>query len=413
MRFERLLRAGLVALASFSGRAAAQRFVSVEGIGPPALTSIPAPPAASPPPCFAGLPACPLPFPPGSMAIGHGAEAVDEATATVYATDGVVDFVSATYPGCVVSPTVPLAAWPPGPCGPIGGGAAPIVGMCDSTVPGAVWVVTVAGLVSLIPVAPGPPLAQGLVPPALTPFVTGITFDSTSGLLWFTGPLLGTVVSATAPAVGSFVCSPLPAGPVFPIPACLSAPYLALTLDTTVPPGPIPALTVSNGIATADVSSGLCTCLVSPPAALTTTDIDFADVPWSYGAGCGCGPPTIGTSGGYPVLGNGGFAITASGVGPGVAVAALFLSFAPAAIPVAPPCTLHLLPPIFFLAPAVPVIPSGTGACPGTAAYPLPVPAGPPALVGQTPHFQWAFLPAPTPAGFEVSDGLEVVVGFP
>ncbi|HKB16367.1 MAG TPA: hypothetical protein VKF62_09890, partial [Planctomycetota bacterium] len=199
---------------------------------------------------------------------------------------------------------------------------------------------------------------------------------------------------------------------VFPIPACLPIPYLALTLDTTVPPGPIPALTVSNGIATADVSTGLCTCPVSPPAALTTTDIDFADVPWSYGAGCGCGPPTIGSSGGYPVLGNGSFAITASGIGPGVGFAALFLSFGPAAIPVAPPCTLLLLPPIFFLAPAVPVVP-GAGACPGTAGYPIPVPAGPTGLVGQTPHFQWAFFPAPGSPGFEVSDALELIVGFP
>src|SRR5262245_12350116 len=149
MKVRSLLRPVPLAGLLLSTPGLAQRFVSVEGIGPPALTAIPAPPAASPPLCFAGLPACPLPFPPGSMAIGHGAEAVDEATATAYATDGVVDFVSATYPGCVVSPTVPLAAWPPGPCGPIGGGAAPIVGMCDSTVPGAVWVVTVGGLVSL------------------------------------------------------------------------------------------------------------------------------------------------------------------------------------------------------------------------------------------------------------------------
>ncbi|HKB15651.1 MAG TPA: hypothetical protein VKF62_06285, partial [Planctomycetota bacterium] len=98
MRLERLLRVGAFVLACLPGRALGQRFVSVEGIGPPALTAIPAPPAASPPPCFAGLPPCPLPFPPGSMAIGHGAEAVDEATATVYATDGINEFVSATYP---------------------------------------------------------------------------------------------------------------------------------------------------------------------------------------------------------------------------------------------------------------------------------------------------------------------------
>ncbi len=81
----------------------AQRFVSLDGgppPGPPALTAIPAPPGVMGPVCAPILPPCLLPplplFPAGILAPGIGGEAIDEATATAYATDGVGIFVSAT-----------------------------------------------------------------------------------------------------------------------------------------------------------------------------------------------------------------------------------------------------------------------------------------------------------------------------
>ncbi|HKB15652.1 MAG TPA: hypothetical protein VKF62_06290 [Planctomycetota bacterium] len=411
------LHPALLAGVLLSSPGLAQRFVSLDGGVPipPELTAIPAPPGVMGPPCGPLPPICALPllpvFPPGIVPPGVGGEAIDEATATAYATDGVGVFISAAYPGCVVAPPIPLAAWPAGLCGPVAG--PPIVAMSDSATPGAIWIVSAIGLVSLIPVAPGPPLAQAFVPAAIPAgTVTGITFDPATGLLWFTSAVLPAVVGAIAPAVGTFACAPLPPGPILAIPACLPPPFIGVTVDTAVAPGPIPALTVSNGLITADITTGLCTCPVLPPAVIPTTDIDFADIPEPYGVGCGCGPPTIGTAGGYPVLGNGGFTITVAGAGPGVAAGALFLSIAPAAIPLPPACTVLILPPVLFLPPVVPVVPGGPPPCPGTAAYLLPVPAGPPALVGALLYFQWALFPA-GPPGFELSNGLEVAVGFP
>ncbi|MCI0589812.1 MAG: hypothetical protein L0323_23610 [Planctomycetes bacterium] len=418
MKVQTLFGPALLAGALLSAPGLAQRFVSLDGglaPAPPALTAVPAPPGVMGPPCAPILPACPLPglpaFPPGVIPPSFGGEAIDEATATAYATDGAGLFILATYPGCVVAPPLPLPLWPPGLCGPVGG--PPIVAMADSATPGAIWVVNALGIVSLIPVAPGPPLAQAFLPPMIPPpTVTGITFDPATGLLWFTSAVLPMVVSGLAPAVGTFLCAPLPPGPVFPIPTCLAPPWIGVTVNTAVAPGPIPALTVSNGLITADISTGLCTCPVMPPAAIPTTDIDFANIPEPYGTGCGCGPPTIGTAGGYPVLGNAGFTITASGAGPGVVAGALFLSVVPAAIPIAPGCTVLILPPVLFLPPVVPVVPGGPPPCPGTAAYPLPVPAGPPGLVGALVYLQWALFPA-GPPGFELSNSLEVAVGFP
>jgi hypothetical protein len=286
--------------------------------------------------------------------------------------------------------------------------------MCDSAVPGAIWVVNALGVLSLIPVAPGPPLAQTIVPPAIPPgTVTGITFDPATGTLWLTGAFTPFAVGLPPIPVGMFPCGMLPFGPLIPIPACLPPPFIGITVNSAVAPGPIPALTVSNGLMTANLATGACTCPVSPPAPLPTTDIDFADVPFSYGAGCGCGPPTIGSAGGYPVLGNGAFTITGIGFGPGPGVAALALSIAPGPFPLACGCVVNLFPGFLIFLPAVAVGPGGPPPCPGTAAVPVGVPAGPPALVGIPLYFEWVRIPGATPCGFELSDGLEVVVGFP
>jgi len=415
-----------VLVACFSLESAGQAFVSSNGGPPTMLTTQPAPPVVTAPPCAPIPPPCPLafvpPFPPGVFPPSLGGEAVDEATGMTYVTDGLIGIGASPYPtACAIAgPFFPFGAWPPGPCGPIGPPGPPIVAMSDAAGVGTLWVLDAAGLVSLIPFPPGPPIAQAFAPlPVLpTPMSgpTGIAFDPAGGMLWFTGAFVPLVVGTPVP-VGFACAPPLPAGFVFPIPPCLPPPWVGITVQTAAPPLPPPAnLFVSNGIILGDLFTGVCPCPVLPPAVIPTTDIDFADLPYTYGAGCGCGPPAIGFAGGYPVLGNGAFAVTAAGIGPGVAVGALFLSIAPALPPIPiGPCPLNLSPLfLLLLPPLTPVLPVGPPPCPGTVTYPLPIPAGPPGLVGVPLFLQWVLFPNPAgPLPFELSDGLELTIGFP
>jgi hypothetical protein len=350
---------------------------------------------------------------------GLGGEAVDEAAGMTYVSDGIIGIGASPYPtACpVAGPFFPFPAWPPGPCGPIGLGP-PIVAMSDAAGAGTLWVMDAVGLVSLIPFPPGPPIAQAFAPAPILPTPmsgpTGISFDPAAGMLWFTGAFVPFVVGT--PVFAGFPCAPLPVGPMFPVPPCTPPPVIGVTVDTAVA-APAPAnLYVSNGLFYGNVATGMCPCPVLPPAMIPTTDIDFADLPYTYGVGCGCGPPAIGFAGGYPVLGNGGFAVTASGIGPGVAAGALYLSIAPA-IPPLPigPCTLNIFPGFLLLVPPiVPVLPVGPPPCPGTATHPLPIPPGPPGLVGISFYLQYVFFPNPAgPLPFELSNGLEITIGFP
>src|SRR6058998_617095 len=101
-----LLFLPLLAGSILAGGASAQRFVSLNGGPPPALTAHPAPPTATAPPCFA-FPVCPLaplpPFPPGVVPPGLGGEAIDQATGITYTTDGLAVMLASAYPGCVVA----------------------------------------------------------------------------------------------------------------------------------------------------------------------------------------------------------------------------------------------------------------------------------------------------------------------
>lgn len=339
-----------------------------------------------------------------------GGEAYDEMTGTLYATDGLI-IASMTWPGCVPGPVFPAAAWPPGPCGPIGG--PPIVAMCDAPGPGTFWALDAAGVVSLLPFPPGPPIAQALAPaPTMAGGPSGITFDPASGLLYFTDFATPVVVGAVPPV--GFVCAPLAPVARHLIPPCLPPPFVGVTVNTAIAPGPIPALVVTDGIMTAEVWTGACPCPVLPPAGMPVTDLDFADYSYNYGRGCGCGPPTIGTSGGFAVLGNAGFGLTLNGLSPppSPAFAALVLSLAPASIPLGAGCFAWLAPPFLVLA-TVPTTFTGGVACPGSAALPLPIPAGPPALVGAPVYFQWVAAPAIGGIGLEFSDAIEIVIGFP
>jgi hypothetical protein len=279
--------------------------------------------------------------------------------------------------------------------------------MCDAAGAGTIWVLNAAGLVSLIPFPPGPPLAQAFAPgAAMVPMATGITWDPATGFLHFVGA--GVPMVFTTPTPAGFACAPLPIIGVFPIPPCLPPPFIGVTVNTAVAPGPIPALTVSNGMFTAGLIAG-CACPVLPPAGMPTTDIDFVNAPNTYGAACGCAA-AIGYAGGFPNVGNPAFAITAAGA-PGGSLGVLLLSGAPGFLPIAP-CTL-LVAPGFLTLPAVPTVGGAAAACGATATFPLPIPPGAALAVGASFYLQWVFLPSPAPMGFELSDGLEMTIGFP
>ncbi|MBL8901378.1 MAG: hypothetical protein JNM84_27375 [Planctomycetes bacterium] len=394
----------LVGAATLAPNATAQRFVSLDGT--PGLTSVVAPPTAVGPLCApAGVCPVPLPpFPPGIVMPSVGGEAVDEVAGVVYSSNGVFIAASAM-PGCAPGPVIPTAAWPAGPCGAIA--ATPIVAMSDAAGAGTIWVLNAGGLVSLIPFPPGPPLAQGFMPgPAVAGMMVGITWNPATGLLYFVAPGGPAVLAALPPA--GFLCGPLPIVGAFPIPPCLPPPYIGLTVNTAVAPGPIPAITVSNGVFTADLITG-CACPVAPPAAMPTTDIDFVNAPNTYGAGCGCAA-TIGYAGGFPNVGNAGFGITATGAPTG-SLGILLLSGAPAFLPLGP-CTL-LVAPGFLTLPAVPTVGGGGAICGATAGFPLPIPPGAALAVGSSFYLQWAFVPSPSPLGFEFSDAMEMTIGFP
>jgi hypothetical protein len=394
-----------LAVCALAAPTLAQRLVSLDGT--PAVTQIEVPPSVVVPACLPVPGFCPVPlpaFPPGNVAPSVGGEAVDEAGGVLYTSDGFT-VAASTYPGCAPGPVFPLQAWPPGPCGPFG--VAPLVAMCDAAGVGSFWMLDARGVVSLLPFPPGPPIAQAIVPAALIGSATGLTWDPATNAMYFVGGF-APMVFATATPVG-FVCAPLAIAAAFPIPACLPPPYVGVTLHTATIPGPLPALVVSNGIIVADVAAGNCPCPVLPPALIPATDIDFATVPKSYGAGCGC-PSVIGTTGGLPVLGNGAFAIDANRAPIG-SFGVLMLSTAPALIPLGFGCNLLLAPPLLTL-PAVPVVPIGPGVCGGNATLPLPIPPNAVLLVGTPFYFQWVFLPVAGPLGFELSDALELVIGF-
>lgn len=400
-----LISCSLVACA-LAAPALAQRLVSLDGS--PLVTQIEVGPSAVIPMCAPVAVPCPVPlplFPPGNVAPSVGGEAVDEAGGVLYTSDGFVVSAS-TYPTCAPGPVFPLQAWPPGPCGPFG--VAPLVAMCDAAGVGSFWMLDARGVVSLLPFPPGPPLAQAIVPAPLVGSATGLTWDPAANTMYFVGAFAPTVF-ATATPVG-FVCAPLPVAAVFPIPACLPPPFVGVTLHTATIAGPVPPLFVSNGILVADIAAGICPCPVLPPALIPTTDVDFATVPRNYGVGCGCAAIT-GAPGGLPVLGNAGFAIDATRARVG-SFAVLNLSIAPALIPLGFGCNLLIAPPLISL-PAVPVVPTGPGPCGGTATLPLPIPPNAVLLVGTPFYLQWVFLPVPGPLGFELSDALELVIGFP
>lgn len=383
----------------------AQRYVSLDGT--PGLTSITAPPTAVVPAVCAPAGVCPVPlppFPPGIALPSIGGEAIDEVGGIAYTSNGALIAASAV-PGCVPGPAFPAAAWPAGPCGAIA--AAPIVAMCDAAGPGTLWVLNAAGLVSLIPFPPGPPLAQAFAPAAaVVPVATGITWNPATGLLYFVGAGAPMVFATPAPA--GFLCGPLPVVGAFPIPPCLPPPFVGVTVNTAVAPGPVPALVVSNGAFTADLIAG-CACPVFPPAGMPTTDLDFVNAPNTYGAGCGCAA-SIGYAGGFPVVGNAGFTVTAAGA-PTASLGVLLLSGAPAAVPLGP-CTL-LVAPGFLTLPVVPTVGGGGAVCGATASFALPIPPGAALAVGASFYLQWAFVPSPGPLGFELSDAMEMTIGFP
>ena len=386
--------------------ALAQRLVSLDGS--PLVTQIEIAPSTVVPFCAPVALPCPIPlpaFPPGNVPPSVGGEAVDEAGGVLYTSDGFV-VAASTYPGCAPGPVFPLQAWPPGPCGPFG--VAPLVAMCDAAGVGSFWMLDARGVVSLLPFPPGPPLAQALAPAPFIPLQVGITWDPATNLMYFLDSVQP-VVAQTPTPVG-FACVPLPILAQFPIPPCLPPPYVGLTVHTATIPGPVPPLFVSNGILVADLAAGICPCPVLPPALIPTTDIDFATVPRNYGAGCGCAAIT-GAPGGLPVLGNAAFALDATRAPVG-SFAVLNLSIAPALIPLGFGCNLLIAPPLLSL-PAVPVVPTGAGPCGGTATLPLPIPPNAVLLVGTPFYLQWVFLPVPGPLGFELSDALELVIGFP
>jgi hypothetical protein len=194
----------------------------------------------------------------------------------------------------------------------------------------------------------------------------------------------------------------------FPVPPCLPPPFVGVTVNTAVAPGPVPALVVSNGAFTADLIAG-CACPVLPPAGMPTTDLDFVNAPNTYGAGCGCAA-SIGYAGGFPVVGNPGFTVTAAGA-PTASLGVLLLSGAPAAVPLGP-CTL-LVAPGFLTLPVVPTVGGGGAVCGATASFALPIPPGAALAVGASFYLQWAFVPSPGPLGFELSDAMEMTIGFP
>lgn len=129
-----------------------------------------------------------------------------------------------------------------------------------------------------------------------------------------------------------------------------------------------------------------------------------------YGSGCpgGSGVPNLRGSS-LPIVGNAGFRIGLENALPGT-LAMLLFSTAPAAVPLAGPCVLHLDP--------LQGLPGSWGLVQtnGSRAVPLPVPADP-GLVGLQLFLQWGVLdPAGTPLpglpGLAASRAARLVVGW-
>ena len=235
-----------------------------------------------------------------------------------------------------------------------------------------------------------------------------ISWDPATDSLYIASVSIYTVVRTPTPT--GLACQPLTVTASYPIPPCMiTAPTIGITVHTARSPGSAPNVLISNGRILVDLLTGDCSCFASPPASILATDLDFATVPNRYGAGCNCAAIT-GTPGGLPVLGNAAFAIDATNAPVG-SFAVLNLSTAPAAIPLGAGCHLLLAPPLLSL-PAVPVSAGGSGYCTGTASLPLPIPANAVLQVGTPLYFQWVLLPTGGPLGLELSDALELVIGF-
>jgi hypothetical protein len=412
----RSLSAVVLVLIAASPPLPAQGLVQVS-TGPTSLSAVALPPPTVPfPACGPLAPtSCPTPAPAISFYI-PGGEAIDPSTGTAYVTDGFGTIASMTYPGCAPLASFSPAAWPPGPCGPIGGTPPPpISALSDAAAPGTLWVVTAAGLASLIPFPPGPPLLQATAPAGIGPPVTGIAFDPSTGTLWWLSSV-GTVVNTALPTPGS--CAAPSVLGTFPPPA-IPGPYTGITVNTALPIG-TPGVWVSNGVTAAPLAPAVGpACTVMPSGTGAGADLDFADFPLPYGPACGCGGgPTIGFAGGFPVLGNGSFSITAKGVSGGGIGGFLFLGLGSLVPPVfvGCGCPALLAPPVLFIGPVAPIVGTGPLPCVGETApphQPVPVPAGPPGLVGATVYLQWAFLPVANPCGFELSNALAVTIGLP
>jgi hypothetical protein len=388
--------------------APAQRAVSLDGS--PAVTQIEIGPSNVVPRCTAVATSCPAPvpaFPPGSQALSAGGEAVDELGGVIYTSDG-LRIAASTFPGCQPGASYPIVSWPrvAGPCATMGIG--PVIALADAAGVGTLWVLDTRGVISLVPFPPGPILAQVRVPTELGTSARSISWDPATDSMYIASASTFWIFRTPTPT--GLACQPLSVTATYPIPPCIfPAPTIGITVHTARSTSAEPNVLISDGLLLIDLLTGDCSCAVSPPASMIATDLDFATVPKRYGAGCGCAAIT-GTPGGLPVLGNAAFAIDATNAPMG-SFAVLNLSTAPAAIPLGAGCNLLLAPPLLSL-PAVPVTSGGSGYCTGTATLPLPIPANAVLQVGTPLYFQWVFLPTGAPLGLELSDALELVIGF-
>lgn len=251
------------------------------------------------------------------------------------------------------------------------------------------------------------------LPLAGTAFASGLDWDPCTGTLWFSD-CAGSVINCTTTGV------PLSIFPTSP------TPLTGLTVNTATVPvaGMSPNLQITDGFVFAEMTSAGAVApttsfhLAANPYVIPAfgptgvSGLGFSLSPVSYGVGCPSPAgtvPKIGFTGGYPFVGNAGFALTMSSATPGTTsylVADVSAACPPLSLPGCPGSVWVSFPWLFF-------IPVGVVPATGTLTVPVPIPPAPGPcgpLVGTQLFCQFInVLPGPTVV--ETSDALVWTIG--
>jgi hypothetical protein len=233
----------------------------------------------------------------------------------------------------------------------------------------------------------------------------GITMDTTGflagGHLWL-ADLEGNVVLVDRKLEPLFLYPKMPVGPMLP-------PYTGIDVDTSI--GRPGGLWITGGAGPGQAQFWPLPPLAPAPILLTPTNTPLAGLAYSpeprlFGERGTCHDwfaPGAGFEGGFPVVGNEGFAVMVGNVPEGLR-AWLFASESaiPDGLPVGDGSSrLYLKEPI-FLAEAFAMRPNEYG-------FPIPLTADE-TMVGSTLYFQWAVFCPGSPWSLVLSDGLAVTL---